>query len=146
MIEALLKSFNTNFNQKAFCINETFYTYQQLKEMAFSIGIAIKNAGGSQSKRIAITASDSIETYASIVAVWLSGYGYVPIDRNNPASRNSLILKEAGIDLVLTSEADITGVFENNQINFISTAGVEISNDFKPAVSKDSELAYILFT
>ncbi len=147
MIEALIKSLNTHSTHKAFCINETFYTYSQLKQLAFSIGSAIKKAGGSKSKRIAITASNAIETYASIMAVWLNGYGYVPIDRNNPASRNSLILKEAGIDLVLTSETDISGVFENNDIPFISTTGIDISNDFNPSSNAQvTDLAYILFT
>ncbi|HUR12747.1 MAG TPA: AMP-binding protein, partial [Flavitalea sp.] len=103
MLQELYTSIKRNNSNNAFCINGDFCTYEKLLELIGGISSAIVKYGGSTSKKIGIVATNTIETYASILAVWFNGYAYIPIDGNNPPKRNSLICNEAQIDLVLTS-------------------------------------------
>ena len=155
MTENLLQTFKNNLvlykSHIAFCINEHFYTYGELEEQILKIQDGIIESGGSETKRIGIITTNSIQTYASIFASWFLGYAYVPINPKIPAERNLNIIEQADIDLILGSEI---GVFEDSiftkNIRFIHTDYVykiaELTNILWNNNSDEDRLLYILFT
>jgi acyl-CoA synthetase (AMP-forming)/AMP-acid ligase II len=68
-------------DNNAFCINEKFYTYNDFSQTISKIRKAIQSAGY-QSKNVGLVANDDIETYASILALWMEGLAYVPLHPN----------------------------------------------------------------
>jgi len=97
-IESVEKSGANN----AFCIDEIFYTYNEFARHISKIRNAIQSSNF-KNKNIGLIANDDIETYASIFAIWLEGYSYVPLHPHQPAERSLEIISQADIDLVIDS-------------------------------------------
>ena len=70
VIDPLLVNMNRFPMKNAFCINDIFYTYNQLGEYISKIRFAIKGLQ-QDNIHIGLVANDDIETYASIFALWL---------------------------------------------------------------------------
>ena len=81
-----------------------------------------------------IVTTNSIETYASIIACWFSGYAYVPLHPKNPEERSRTIMEEARIDLVLGPGAGL------------EDTDAEPPADMTVSEPEDDQLLYILFT
>ena len=129
-------------SESSFCINETFFTYHNLAEKISSIRKSLRESGY-KGNNIGIITNDDILTYSSILAVWLEGLAYVPLNPIQPKDRNLDIITQAEIGLILDSSKSRT--FEN--INTISTSELnEYEIDIKPFHTDDNRLAYILFT
>jgi D-alanine--poly(phosphoribitol) ligase subunit 1 len=105
MIKELRNSLDGYANRNAFCIGDVYFTYRELSEAVGRIQASIDRTGGSRTGRVGIVTTDSIETYASILAAWFMGYAYVPLHPKNPDDRNKTIIREADIDLVLATDA-----------------------------------------
>jgi len=132
MIRQLKASLATHAARNAFCINDRYYTYQDLMETTLRIQSAIAAKGGSQTKRIGIVTTNTIETYASILACWFAGCAYVPLHPQNPEERTRTIIKEAQIDLVLDQQSSL-------QTDPVDDA-------LRMEELKDEDWLYILFT
>ena len=133
MIKELRTSLEVYADRNAFCIGDVYYTYRELSQAVGRIQAAIRGAGGSGTGRVGIVTTDSIETYASILAAWFMGYAYVPLHPKNPDDRNKIIIREANIDLVL--KAGMT-----NSV----AGGAGVGNEV--AEWGGDDLLYILFT
>jgi D-alanine--poly(phosphoribitol) ligase subunit 1 len=138
MIKDLKTSLEINADRNAFCIGDVYYTYRELSEAVGRIQAGIRRRGGSKSGRVGIVTTDSIETYASIIAAWFMGMAYVPLHPKNPEDRNRTIIREADIDLVLTPDLR-------------STPAASTINDDPVEATLEKEwsgndLLYILFT
>lgn len=91
-------------DRPAFVIEDETYTYSRLMGQAVSIGHTLRNL---KENVIGIVAENRIETYASILAVLLTGKTYVILHPDYPAERNRQIARQAGIGLLLYgSEGD----------------------------------------
>ncbi len=129
----------------AFCINERFYTYNELGSCVSAIREKIRLTGY-KSRNVGLVANDDIETYAAIFAIWSEGLAYVPLHPQQPAERSMEIIAQADIDLVISSGINnpFTGV------KIIESAGLQTGEkDFKnqsPEEAPEEALAYILFT
>lgn len=132
-----------NFGSKnAFCINEKFYTYKDLAQTISKIRSSIQTSK-TTSKNIGLLANDDIETYASIFAIWLEGFAYVPLHPNHPLERSLEIISQANIDLVINSSE--INLFLN--IQTIESTHLKFNEFFlKPVPTPDNALSYILFT
>ena len=130
-------------SRNAFCINEEFYTYEQLGQSVSKIRTKLIETG-CQSTNVGLVINDDLETYASIIALWLEGNCYVPLHPNWPLERCLDICEQVDLDLVLDSSEKSR--YENVQV--LNTSTLEYTVDClepKQGVS-DEELAYILFT
>ena len=74
MIGEIIEAFEKYAGHQAFVINNITYTYRQLSETVYKISTLINNR---EDKIIGIIAEDRLETYASILAVLISGKTYV---------------------------------------------------------------------
>ena len=142
VLEPLLLSFNQCAGNNAFCINSVFYSYKQLGEIISAIRDAVKTLP-QDDINIGLVANDDVETYAAIIALWLEGKCYVPVNPETPAERNRNVLTQAGASVVIDSsghplfpELDI---IKSKQLSF-----KEIN--LSPADTADDALAYMFFT
>jgi D-alanine--poly(phosphoribitol) ligase subunit 1 len=150
MITKLLKeSFSNYQNNNAFCIQESFYTYKELEEVVNNIYKEIISCNFKVSIKIGIVTSNTIQTYASILACWFSGNSYVPLNPRIPKERNVLITKDANVLVVLGDcEETLLDFLNIDEIKIICTSELRNSklDFFNPVTFKDDTLLYTLFT
>ena len=78
-------------SRDAFCINGIKYTYRQLGETIE----ALRNGFRERSEQICtLEIHDNLTTYASILALWLEGKAYVPLNPHHPKERNRSISEQ----------------------------------------------------
>ena len=146
MFNQISSSFKEFSDANSFCINDTFYSYKVFGQHINGIIAAIIN---NPSQNIGIVAYDDIETYASILAALFSSKTYVPLNPHNPPDRNSNIIKQAEIGLILTSRnEEIDSIITDNDATTILSTNNLLSENFTltiPVINKDQN-AYILFT
>lgn len=129
--------------RNAFCIDEKYYTYEQFGHCVSKIRSALldchyKNA------RVGLVINDDLESYASVIALWLEGNCYVPLHPGWPLERCLDICEQVELDLILDSSDQSR--YESVQV--INTSALVYEQDYlspREGVSED-DLAYILFT
>lgn len=136
----MVENFGLN---NAFCINETFYSYEQFGEYVSKIKEEIINLK-EDVNYIGLVVNDDIDTYASIFALWLEGKAYIPLHPKQPKERNMEIIYQMGISNILDSSKD--SIYKgftvtSTQELVYKTSFLDIKNDIT-----EDKLAYILFT
>lgn len=142
ILEPFLDSINKFGICNAFCINNRFYTYIELADTISKIRSVLQKEKKS-SENIGLVVTDDLETYASIIAIWMEGAAYVPLHPQQPVERNLEIINQAEISLLLASD-------ENDIFPSVKTINSKIIKpgivDIQPKSVSDDLLAYILFT
>lgn len=143
VINPVLAIINQCPTKNAFCISEVFYTYKQLGESISKIRFAIKELD-EDNIYIGLIANDDIETYASIIALWLEGKAYIPLHPNQPFDRCEEIIKQININTILDSSE--TSVFLNHQVINIHNLSYKTDVLINDVCTDENSLAYVLFT
>ncbi len=145
MLAAILQASNRYAMRPALVLDDRTYTYQELFGLAGSICETLRNL---KEDIIGITAENSMETYASILAVLISGKTYVMLHPDYPAERNCRIARQSDIGLLLYSggngnilPADISA----RRVSFSSYCPTSHSGIMMYDVDHDVP-AYIIFT
>jgi D-alanine--poly(phosphoribitol) ligase subunit 1 len=146
ILHDLIKSFQINANRNALCIKDEYFTFQDLSQkVAGLISVIESNQRMNNSSKIALVCSDSIYTYASILALWFLKKAYVPLGMHNPVERNLSILTSAEIDCILSSELLLDDRYHSYEI--VNPKSMAVSNfDTLEFGKREADLAYILFT
>ena len=113
------------------------FTYGDLKSFIQSFTPAIAQTSGP----VGLVIRDDFETYASIIACWMCGRSYVPIQPSYPNSRINDIVELSEIQFYLDSQF--------HALNIVGLKCITPSNEEKAIVSpplNNHDLAYILFT
>jgi len=127
----------------AFHINNTSHTYKDLALKISAIRKRLQTAPRENNTNIGLVANDDLETYASIIAVWLEGRSYVPINPQSPPQRNEDMLAQAAV----TSILDSSGTHSHSQYETIDTTRLPLSEiQLSPSPAAEEDGAYILFT
>ncbi|WP_308991964.1 AMP-binding protein [Mariniflexile litorale] len=144
-IKSISDAIQQNQDKNAFCINKTFYTYKEFIICISKIRGHIRNNVKETEKLIGLVTHDDLETYASIIALWLEGKAYVPVNPDVPIDRNIQILTLTEINYVIDSLE--TSAFSNNYHIIKSTPanGSQVI-DLEPVKTSGDGIAYILFT
>jgi D-alanine--poly(phosphoribitol) ligase subunit 1 len=132
--------------RNAFCINDQYYTFGDLSA-CITVQRAFIEKHARDEKFIGIVTNNDIETYSSILAIWFSGKAYVPINPNNPVSRNQNIIEQLEINTVLSSQPDMVLFPDQNSVHITDTRGLpsaEINLDL-PEIFPD-DVMFVLFT
>lgn len=142
ILTPILETIKQSGANHAFCIAEKFYTYTEFAQHISKIRKALQTSTVN-SCNIGLVVNDDIETYASIFAIWLEGYAYVPLHPQQPVERSLEIISQANIDIVVNSrENDCYPGVQN-----IETAHLKFDEFvLQPKPASDDALAYILFT
>lgn len=75
-------------DRNAFFIAGQYYTYRQLSEAVSGIREKVCHL---EDKVCSLEIRDDLETYATILALWMEGKAFVPLNPNQPVERNLLI-------------------------------------------------------
>lgn len=142
VINPFLEIVNSKGDLNAFCISDRYYTYSEFAVYVATIAESINKINVS-GKNIGLVVNDDIETYASIFALWMGGFAYVPLHPQQPLDRGIEIIREAEIRLVLDS-SDQQFFSEVNTIALKKLTRVKKRLTVK--IHPDNLLAYILFT
>ena len=136
--------FNRKYSENnAFFINNVFYTYFDLAIAISKIRKSIQLSIDDTEQIIGLIANDDLETYSSIIALWLEGKAYVPISHDSPIDRNENIILQSNIKTVLDSSQE----FISSKLQIINTKNLsETTVDLAPKKILKSKLAYLLFT
>ncbi|WP_287679859.1 amino acid adenylation domain-containing protein [Bacteroides sp.] len=145
MLADIFQASNRYAMRPALVLDDRTYTYQELFGLAGSISETLRNL---KEDIIGIMAENSMETYASILAVLFSGKTYVMLHPDYPAERNCRIARQSGIGLLLYSgengnilPADISA----RRVSFSSYRPTSYSGIVTYDVASDVT-AYIIFT
>lgn len=136
IIQPFFKSSEKFADRNAFCIDEVFYTYQQLRERIEILHSLVKS---SKSDVVGIVTHDHLDTYAAIWAVWLTGKSYVPLNPLSPEDLNLRIKQQLNLDLILDPK-------ETGNLSKSSTDIFSFWSNFSKSDFDDTRLVYILFT
>lgn len=136
------ESIQKHFDNNAFYIEDTFYTYEDFAVEIYKIRKGIVSHVHDSEKIVGLIANDDLYTYASIIGLWLEGKAYVPINPSHPIERNEEIIKATAIKHILDSNK---GSYKNCQL-LTSTKDEPFAIDLKPKPIQKDDLAYILFT
>lgn len=142
ILQPIFTVINEKPDNKAFCINEVYYTYCQLGEALSKIRTRIKNVSSS-GENIGLVVNDDLETYASILALWAEGKAYVPLHPKQPIERCVEIVRQVHCSLILDSSSCTR--YDGQVIN--TGKLIHEENCLELDVEYPGEnLAYILFT
>lgn len=133
-------------NTIAFCIADKIYTYKQLFDYVEQIYCEIESV---ENNLVGLYATDDIRTYASILALWLMGKTYVPLNPNQPKERHIEVMSSVHSLAILSADINyqtpVTGikVFYTNEFTHENYVRKDI---MKVSEVSDDTLAYIIFT
>ena len=137
------KSIEKNYNNNAFCFSNTYYSYKDFAQVISGIRKEIQSSIKENEINIGLITNDDIQTYASIIALWMEGKAYVPLNPEFPITRNSTVIDQADIKTILDSSD--TKVFTEYTIILTKKCNTSEINLTPVEVTKD-DLGYIFFT
>lgn len=146
ILNQIVESIKSHPNSIAISIRNTDTSYYQFGLSISAIRSQIK--AYTSENNIGVVLNDDSLTYAALIALWFEGKAYVPINPDIPDERNSSIIAQANIHLLLNSGTPIKErLRSSSSITEINTA---ITNNKTLDLSinsvNDQSLAYILFT
>jgi amino acid adenylation domain-containing protein len=89
-------------------------TYGELNRRVNRLAHLLVEKGSGRNTPIGLSLDRSPDILAAILAIWKSGAAYIPLDHRDPPDRLALILKDAGIKLLITRSSlfgDIRAVY-----------------------------------
>ena len=147
MLAHLQRNFEQYHAQNAFYIKDTFYTYSQLAQKAYTVAHWL-NSNNPNRQPVGIIADDHIDTYAALLGILLSGAAYVPILPDYPKDRSKSIIDQAGLKILLSpypASQVQAAINPSNTITEIASLPVFDDEYILPQIS-EADFAYILFT
>ena len=155
MISGFINSYRNSPNNPAIIIDGKTYSYKELFEITANIASTIKKSNAGEEKLIGVYTDFSVYTYASILAVLLSGAGFVPINKKFPKDKLCNIIKSSGIKMLLynaSSRDELSEIESDVNVNFVVNDLMQSDELNYSEISKlpikiaSDAIAYILFT
>jgi len=133
--------------RNAFFIKGKYISYDELDKRIGGITETIQTNIKGSGQCIGIIEKDNIQTYASLLAVLLTGNTYVIINPNNPADRNLKIIQTTEMGFILSSD-------QSDSDDYLTICKIINTNDLAndegivdiPIKICEDQLAYIIFT
>ncbi len=144
-LKNIQKSIENNTEYNVLCVSNVYYTYNDFESEIKKIRYAIANSIDSSEKLVGLVTNDDIYTYASIIALWLEGKAYVPVNPESPLDRNHHIFESTKTKYVIDSSKE--SVYSNYEVINSSELQKQHSNlNPKDFSGSENDIAYILFT
>lgn len=143
VLSTIVENIRQNPDRNAFFIEGEYYSYSCLGKAISKIRQAIRDMSGAGTMHVGLVTNNDLDTYASIIALWLEGKSYVPLNILWPIDRCLDIVEQVGIDLIL----DSSNSSRYNSLNVICTSMLkDTEEDLEFCETPDEGVAYILFT
>lgn len=134
---ALKNNLKSNSKDIAFVIDDKEYSYQYFHQIVVKISHELAQL---KQQKIVVSTNNDIETYASIIAIWLTGNIYIPINFENNTERLAIQLRAIKADVILSSVTI-------DNIESINTSSLKATQEDLPLSNvQQNDTAYILFT
>lgn len=132
-----------NADRPAFCIAGVDHSYAELGATIAQIRQAIRTQIPTEEVVVGVLANDDLPTYAALIALWMEGRAYLPLNPEAPSERNAVIAARAGIRSLLTSD----GNKQQLECKAVNMGTLQAASAL-PAVQEPhpDKLAYVLFT
>lgn len=143
-VQQLSESIISFKENPALCINSKTYSYNEFAQKISTIRNTIAIEIPEHEKLIGLITNDDIETYASIIALWLEGKAYVSLNPTAPKNRNQKILNSTSSKFILSSKS-VDFEYNCTTIQTIALSGAEHIN-LTPKQINQNNIAYIIFT
>ena len=93
LFESLGEAIEKYCDNNSFCIDRVYYSYHVLAEKISGIRSLLKMNSPISGRAIGLVTNDDLETYAAIIAIWLEGNYYVPLNPQLPAERTAHMIR-----------------------------------------------------
>lgn len=150
----LLIDFEELVKSQSYSVAVTFQnksiTYLDLNKQANQLARYLRNQGIKGEELIAIFMGNSLQMIITILGILKAGGAYVPIDIHFPEERIQYILKDTGVNVIITQDCFLSR-FEKNAITAISLDRIwckisqELTTDLDVTISPHA-LAYVIYT
>ena len=127
-----------------------FLTFQNLNERANQLANHLLELGVQTDQKVGICLTRSWQMVVSLLACLKAGVAYVPLDPNYPKKRLEYILKDAGVNLLVTTQTLV------DQLNIDANVCCYLDSDSEVIASKSplnpqvktnlQNLAYVIYT
>ncbi|URC11724.1 non-ribosomal peptide synthetase [Flavobacterium sp. B183] len=124
-------------------------TYKELDQRSNQLGHYLREQGVKPDALVGICLERSLEMLIGILGILKSGGAYVPIDPEYPTDRIAYMLKDAGIDLVVSSQTSCNVINKELSVLCLDKDWELISGYPTTALSTvltASNLAYVIYT
>ncbi|MDX7950260.1 amino acid adenylation domain-containing protein [Lichenihabitans sp. Uapishka_5] len=126
-------------------------TYADLEASSNRLARAIREQVGAPPSRIAVATARSPAMVVAILAILKAGHAYVPIDGQQPAARQRMILDDAAVAAILCDTPEVSALFPDLTCLDIAQDKFRIDampqDALAPAAGPDGDdLAYVIFT
>ncbi|WP_189457583.1 non-ribosomal peptide synthetase, partial [Aquimarina muelleri] len=135
----------------AVIFEEKELSYIDLDKRSNQLANYLQNQGVQSGTLVGICLDRSLEVIIAILGILKSGGVYVPLDPEHPKRRTNYMIKDTGIDLVLSSDVNRTILDEHDGLTVLCLdkdwdiisgfSSIRLSNTLSP-----NDLAYIMYT
>ncbi|MCU7500528.1 MAG: amino acid adenylation domain-containing protein [Ignavibacteria bacterium] len=134
----------------AIVFNGKKLSYSELNKKANKLAHYLISLGVKRDSLVGVLASRSEEMIIAILAVMKAGAAYVPFDPNSPSERIEFIIKDAGLNVIVTQSDNGEKLLKNHQKLILidqewGTIARESSHNPNETCTPDN-LAYVIYT
>ena len=143
--------FLTSLNTENGLMEVEGITYEQLNHKANSLAHYLVDLGVRQNNLVAILMEKSVELYISILAVFKTGAGYIPITPQSPTQKVHSILSESQPRVCITNSL-VQQEHKLCSLTFLQIVDLHSNPSPRypvcnlPAINEGSSIAYAIFT
>jgi myxalamid-type nonribosomal peptide synthetase MxaA len=124
-------------------------SYQTFNERANLLANNLRSKGVGRNVVVALCAERSFELFIGMLGILKAGGAYLPLDPKYPLERRDFMLKDAGVQHVVT-QSQFAGSFQRDtQHLFLLQPGAERAADQADPlqnITQPSDLAYVIYT
>ncbi|MBE7384661.1 MAG: amino acid adenylation domain-containing protein [Leptolyngbya sp. SIO1E4] len=136
-------------NESAVISPQRTLSYQELYELSNQVGHRLRALGVAPNQLVAVVMEKGWEQIVAVIGILASGAAYVPIDPGLPQERREYLLKNSGIDIVLTQswlKENLSWPEDVLQLCIGSQDLEDESREPLETVQKPDDLAYLIYT
>ena len=133
-------------NRTALELGDEHLSYEQLGDQMAAMASIIKMQNNGKSMVVGVLAHHSIKTVIAVLGILKAGYAYLPLDPANPRGRLEQILKNAGVNLLITDSEHCSGLAP--RLLMLETLNLYRMEEAQslPAGPNTEDTAYVIYT
>ncbi len=137
--DSKMKGIRTRFIMPVTPTGNIYITYHELNEKSDQLAHHLCQEGVKANNLVGIMMERSVEMIIGILGILKAGGAYVPLNPKAPPARNTYILDECGVSILLTPSS----LSDSKGESFYSPPGTQPAI---PSLQPAANLAYVIFT
>ncbi|PFL17626.1 non-ribosomal peptide synthetase, partial [Bacillus cereus] len=134
-------------DQLAIVFENQQLTYWELNERANQLARTLRNQGVKENQLVGIMVERSVEMIVGILGVLKAGGAYVPIDPEYPEDRINYMLKDSGVEILLSQQhLRIPFSYKNKTLLLDDAHTYHEDASNLGGINTENQLAYLIYT